>query len=69
MDTQPPLYEFVMGHLRSKRIPQRQVAEATGIPFSTLTKIAQGQVKDPSVHNIQRLADYFRTTLPDAARA
>lgn len=59
MDTQP-LYDFVMQQLRAKRIPQRQVAADTGIPFSTLVKIAQGQVKDPSVHNIQRLADYFR---------
>lgn len=54
------LYDEVMGHLRSKRIPQRRVAEGAGVPFSTVAKIAQGSVKEPSVHTIQRLADFFR---------
>jgi transcriptional regulator with XRE-family HTH domain len=53
------LYDYVMAHLRSKRIPQRQAARESGVPFSTLCKIAQGDVTDPSVHTVQRLADYF----------
>lgn len=48
-----------MEQLRSKRIPQRQAARESGVPFSTLCKIAQGDVIDPSVHTVQRLADYF----------
>lgn len=60
MDTSPSLYGFVMAELRAKRIPQRQVARESGVPFSTVCKIAQGYVKEPSVHTIQRLADYFR---------
>lgn len=60
MDTPPiNLYGFVMAHLRSRRIPQRQIARESGVPFSTVCKIAQGSVTDPSVHTIQRLADYF----------
>ena len=60
MDTTPiNLYGFVMAHLRSRRIPQRQIARESGVPFSTVCKIAQGSVTDPSVHTIQRLADYF----------
>ena len=55
----PPIYDVVMAHLRSRRVPQRKVAFESGVPFSTLTKIAQGQIKDPSVHTIQKLADYF----------
>lgn len=62
MDTKPPIYDFVMSHLRSKRVPQRKVAAESGVPFSTLTKIAQGQIKEPSVHSIQKLADYFAKT-------
>lgn len=62
MDTKPPIYDFVMLHLRSKRVPQRKVAAESGVPFSTLTKIAQGQIKEPSVHSIQKLADYFAKT-------
>ena len=54
-----PLYDFVMTHLREKRIPQRIVAAGSGVPFSTVCKIAQRSVKEPSVHTIQKLADYF----------
>lgn len=59
MDTQTPMYSVVMQHLRAKQIPQRKVAAASGVPFSTLTKIAQGQIKAPSVHHVQALHDYF----------
>lgn len=60
MNTQLPIYDFVMANLRARRIPQRRVAVESGVPFSTLTKIAQGQTKHPSVHSIQALADYFQ---------
>lgn len=59
MDTNQKIYDVVMAHLRSKRIPQRRVAAASGVPFSTLTKIAQGRIKAPSVHHVQALYDYF----------
>ena len=55
----PPLYEFVLSHLRARSIPQRRIARESGVPFSTVCKIAQGSVKNPSVHTVQRLADYF----------
>lgn len=59
-----PIYDVVMACLSSKRIPQRQVALESGIPFSTVAKIAQGVVTDPSVHTVQKLYDYFVTALP-----
>ncbi len=61
MDTTNNLYGFVMAKLRSKQIPQRQVAAESGVPFSTVSKIAQGSVKEPSVHTVQRLFDYFKS--------
>ena len=64
MNTSTPLYEFVMAHLRAKAIPQRTVAAGSGVPYSTVTKIAQGSVKDPGVHTVQRLADYFAKQAP-----
>lgn len=64
MNTSPKLYDYVMGHLRAKRIPQKQIARDSGVPFSTLCKIAQEDVKDPSVHTVQRLADYFARQEP-----
>lgn len=59
MSSPPNLYDFVMAHLRAKRIPQRTVSTGSGVPFSTVSKIAQGSVKEPGVHTVQRLADYF----------
>lgn len=53
------MYDYVMARLAEKRIPQRTVAAGSGVPFSTLTKIAQGAIKAPSVHHVQALYDYF----------
>lgn len=66
MNTYPPIYDFVMANLRAKAIPQRVVARESGVPFSTVSKIAQGSVKDPGVHTVQRLADYFSGKKPQA---
>lgn len=60
MDTSTPMYGYVMQQLRARRVPQRKVAAESGVPFSTLTKIAQGQIKAPSVHHVQALHDYFK---------
>lgn len=72
MDQSPNLYESVMARFREKAIPQRTVASESGVPFSTVCKIAQGAIKDPSVHTIQRLYNYFLTkkydALPGAAK-
>lgn len=68
MTTDQTLYEFVMEKLRSKDIPQRRIASESGVPFSTVCKIAQGSVKEPSVHTVQRLYDYF-TKAPEVVRA
>lgn len=62
----PDLYTFVMRHLRAKSIPQRRVAAESGVPFSTVAKIAQGANKDPGVRTMQRLADFFCSVDPGA---
>lgn len=59
MHTPLNLYAYVMACLRARTIPQRAVAAGSGVPFSTVAKIAQGSVTDPSVHTVQKLADYF----------
>lgn len=60
------MYAFVLECLRAQTIPQRQVAEESGVPFSTLAKLAQGSVKSPSVHTVQKLFDYFTARSPIA---
>jgi hypothetical protein len=70
MDTSTKLYDYVMAQLRSKRVPQKTVSADSGVPFSTLTKIAQGLIKAPSVHHVQALYDYFtKETGGEAAQA
>lgn len=59
MSNQQNIYAYVMACLRAKAVPQKRVAEGSGVPFSTVAKIAQGKVSDPSVHNVQKLADFF----------
>jgi len=54
------LYDEAMRDLRTLRYTRKQVADGSGVPFSTVNKIAQGSVKDPSVHNIQAIVDFFR---------
>lgn len=59
MNTPIRIYDFVMERLRAKDFKQRLVAKESGVPFSTVSKIAQGVVKHPSVHTIQKLYEYF----------
>lgn len=59
MDTNTNIYEVVMENFRARRIRQRDVAIGSGVPFSTVTKIAQGQIKAPNVHHVQALYDFF----------
>lgn len=66
-----PIYDYVLACLKARVLPQRSVAEGAGVPFSTVAKIAQEVVTDPSVHTVQRLHDYFRArgVLPDGSAA
>lgn len=59
MHTHLNMYDSVMACLASRAITQKQIAAESGVPFSTVTKIAQGTVADPSVHTVQKLFDYF----------
>lgn len=60
MRAETSLFEYVMARLRDKSVTQMQVANGSGVPYHTLVKIAQGRIKDPSVHTVQKLANYFR---------
>ena len=61
MDRQRRLCDFVLEKLRQKSIAQRQIAAASGVPYSTVCKIAQGRSANPRVNTVQKLADYFHS--------
>jgi len=47
----------------------RSIADATGIPYDTLTKIALGRVADPRVSNVEALFNYFSANTKQPAAA
>lgn len=49
------MYEDVMAKLDATKESLRDIAARTGIPYSTLTRIARRDTKDPSVHDIEAL--------------
>ncbi len=53
------LLNYVRRKLADNKGRWPSIAETTGIPYDTITKIAQGQTEDPRVNKLQRLADYF----------
>jgi transcriptional regulator with XRE-family HTH domain len=58
------LHEYVVKRLLASKGTWRVVAEDSGVSRRTLEKIARGEVKDPGVLTVQKLADYFRSTKP-----
>jgi predicted transcriptional regulator len=54
-----PILSFVRRRLDEVRGHWVEVSRESGVPYHTLTKIAQGQVPDPRISTVQRLVDYF----------
>jgi len=54
------LYEFVMGRLQDAKGGWPDVADGSGVSLRTIEKIARGEIKDPGVSHIEKLAGYFR---------
>lgn len=50
----------VLTSLENSRGRWPAIAEATGISYFTLTKIAQRTIDRPCVEHIQQLVDFFR---------
>jgi hypothetical protein len=62
MDTEiaQNLHQFVLAQLEARRGDWVSIARESGVPYNTITKIAQGAIVDPRVSKLQRLANYFR---------
>lgn len=54
------LLEYVLGALEKSRGRWPEIAKASGVPYHTLTKIAQRQIENPGIKHIQQLASYFQ---------
>ena len=57
---QPDLLDYVRQNLEKCKGTWPAISRKTGVPYDTITKIVQGQIKDPKVSKVQRLANHFR---------
>lgn len=64
-----PILAFVLRKLEETRGQWVEVARASGVPYHTLTKIAQGQSPDPRIDTVQRLVSHFNGQLLDTTPA
>lgn len=58
------LLRLVRRRLAACRGQWGAVAQVSGVPYHTITKLAQGAVSDPRVSTVQRLLDYFAQNPP-----
>lgn len=61
------MLEFVLESLEKSRGKWPDVSKGSGVPYHTLTKIAQRQIENPGVNHVQQLADYFTQQAQSAA--
>lgn len=61
------MLDYVLRKLEESRGTWPDISEKTGVPYDTITKIAQRKIEDPKVSKLQTLADYFRDIEQTAA--
>lgn len=54
-----PILDYVLRNLDKNKGAHKEIAELSGVPYSTLAKIAQRVTPNPGVQHIQSLADHF----------
>lgn len=59
MNMNEPILATVRRHLQQTRGKWTEVSHKSGVPYHTLTKIAQGKVADPRMSTVQLLLDHF----------
>ena len=71
-----PLLDAVLAGLQDRKGEWPSIAKETGLDYSWLTKLAQGQINDPGIKKIERLAGYLQldgyvgeTPAPETATA
>ena len=55
------IFEYVLEELQRHKGQWQVVATATGLSKRTIEKIAAGEIADPGVTKIEKLAQYFRS--------
>ena len=56
---QEKLFPYTLRMLDENKGKHKEIAQRTGVKYTTLSKIAQRQTKNPGVLTVQAIADYF----------
>lgn len=56
------IHQYVLEELARAKGSWPAIAEATGISYRTIEKIARQETEDPGVSLIERLAEHFRAS-------
>ncbi len=57
-----PMHTYILRRLKETRRQWPVVSVGSGVPISTLRKIAQRHIANPGVEHCQKLYDYFKRT-------
>lgn len=73
-ENREPMLGAVLRRLNEEKGAWPRVAEESGVPYQTITKIGGGFVRNPGVLTVQALFDYFesrpeQSTAADRTRA
>lgn len=55
------MHAFVLERLQAAKGTWPAIADATEMSLRTIQKIASGEIEDPGVSHIEKLAGYFRS--------
>lgn len=58
-DMSKPMLDLVLDALEKSKGHWQAVADGSGVPYHTLTKVAQRRIVNPGVDTVQALANYF----------
>ena len=56
---QEKLFPYTLRMLDENKGKHKEIAQRTGVKYTTLSKIAQRVTKNPGVLTVQAIADYF----------
>jgi hypothetical protein len=54
------IHQYVLEQLRRIRPDWQPVSDGSGVPVSTIKKIASGDIEYPRVDKVEKLASYFK---------
>lgn len=55
-----PIHDYILDQLQASKGRWLEVAKDSGVPYSTIKKIAYRTIASPRVKHLEKLAAYFR---------